>query len=148
MKSGYRKTKTETEVGKWEYESDFGRFIDHSGNEEFLDKRLNRLLSYLVENANSIVKREQIIEHVWNDVQVNEENLTKGIFDLRKFLKDKGINEIEIETIRNVGYRLITSHELSKKKSPKRELNWVAKSMIFTFFALTIVIILIRAINY
>ena len=56
-------------------------------------------------NANGSVVR-RLIDAVWRDVQVNEESLTKGIFDLRRFCEEKAMTQIEIRTIRNVGYQL------------------------------------------
>ena len=132
-------------IANWTYDPTFGRFLSNDGEEFFLEKRLNNLMSCLIDNRGSIVKRHDIIDFAWQDVQVNEENLTKGIFDLRKLLKQKGITEVEIETIRNIGYRL----NFLKAEIPARSMkNWMLKSALYLFLFLSLVIMLIRAIRY
>ena len=87
MKSKIATGKTEIEIGKWTYHKEFGRLSNQRGIEYYIENRLNKLFQILIENKESVVKRDEIIEYVWNEVLVNEENLTKGIFDLRKLLK-------------------------------------------------------------
>ena len=131
--------------GPWTFYPKFGRFLNHNGKEFFIDNRLNKLLTLLIERNGSIVERDELIENVWNEVQVNEENLTKGIFDLRKLLKENEITEIEITTIRNVGYRLqINNRETKSKKITRRLL----KSAVYFIFIISFVIMFIRAIRY
>ena len=134
------------EIGEWIYYPDFGRLMSQNGQEHFLDNRLNKLLGFLLQNKATIVTRGEILESVWAEVRVNEESLTKGIFDLRKFLKEKQIMGVEIETIRNVGYRL--SVQKRTGKSRKSILKLAAKSILFLFLILGFLIMLIRAINY
>ena len=64
------------------------------------------LLEYLMRNANQVLNRDQILDHVWdlafdsfsNIVDVHIKNLRKKI--------DNGYHEKLLETIRGVGYRL------------------------------------------
>jgi DNA-binding winged helix-turn-helix (wHTH) protein len=132
-------------IGNWTYDPTFGRFFSREGDEFFLDQRLNKLLMLLVDRQDKIVKREEIIDYVWKNVLVNEENLTKGIFDLRKLLKQKGLSELQIDTIRNVGYRL-TIQEEEKPLRPMVKL--MLKSTIYLFLLLSLAIMFIRAIRY
>lgn len=132
-------------IGNWMFYPDHGRFINKAGHEFFLDKRLNSLLIFLIKRQESVVKRNEIIEHVWSDVQVNEENLTKGIFDLRRLLKHQEIDEIEINTIRNVGYRLrINKTEMANKPYSKL----LIKSVMYFLLIASFLIMFIRAIRY
>lgn len=133
-------------MGEWTYYPDFGRLMSKNGKEYFLDNRLNKLLGFLLQKKAIIVTRDEILDSVWAEVQVNEENLTKGVFDLRKFLKEKEITGVEIETIRNVGYRLTVQKRV--EKSRKSILKLAAKSLLFLFLILGFLIMLIRAINY
>jgi len=135
-------------IGAWTYYPDFGRFINQEGLEYFLDNRLNKLLNLLLKRNASIVKRGEIIESVWSEVQVNEENLTKGVFDLRKFLKEKEIDGVEIETIRNVGYRLNTKPQTVLVPKSKPILKFALKSLVYMVLIIGFLIILIRAIQY
>ncbi len=145
MKSLGNVTNKEIKIGKWNYHKGFGRFRHHQGVEYFLENRLNRLLQILIENRDSIVRRDEIIAYVWNEVCVNEENLTKGMFDLRKVLKKEGLDEIEIITIRNIGYKLVINTKETKKQLAMR---LAMKSMMYVLIAISFLVILIRAFRY
>jgi len=138
--------KTMGQIGKWSYDPEYGRFMHVvEGREFFLDNRLNKLLKLLLEQKETILKRSEMLELVWKDVQVNEENLTKGIFDLRKVLKEQGVTEIEILTIRNIGYRL----QIKEVPLPKKQmLSLLLKAALYFIAILSFAILFIRAIRY
>lgn len=137
--------KSTKQIGKWSYDPEYGRFIHLDGREFFLDNRLNKLLKLLLEQKEKILKRGVIIDLVWKDVQVNEESLTKGIFDLRKVLKEKGVTEIEILTIRNIGYRLRITEAPPRNK---RIFRLLLKAAVYFIAFLSFAILFIRAIRY
>tara|TARA_Y100000588_G_scaffold394158_1_gene513173 strand:- start:823 stop:1089 length:267 start_codon:yes stop_codon:yes gene_type:complete len=83
----------------------------------------------------------------WGDVEVNEESLTKGIFDLRKFFKEGGMTRVEIETIRNVGYRLRVD-ETPRTSAGRRVSVLVLKVVLSIFLFLSFLSILVRAFRY
>ena len=72
-----------------------------------LTKNEMNLLTVLMKNANTFIKKEDLIEAVWDDSHFIEDNtLSVNITKLRKLLAQ--INEaFRIETKRGVGYRLI-----------------------------------------
>ncbi len=132
-------------IGDWKYHKEFGRMINKDEVSFYVEKRLNKLLQILIEHQGTIIKRDQIIDYVWSEVHVNEENLTKGVFDLRKLLKKQGIDEIEIVTIRNIGY------QLNIKEGEKKErvfLKLALKAAFYLFIGISFLIIFIRAIRY
>jgi len=145
MKSRKNGGQSIEEIGRWIYKPEYGRFKDRKGNEFFLEKRLNKLLRLLIERKETIIKRSELLELVWKDVQVNEESLTKGVFDLRKLLKKEGVTEIEITTIRNIGYRL---HIIEDQSKESRLLKWVLKTAIYCLVLISFAIVIIRAIRY
>ena len=49
-----------------------------------------QVLRYLVERRGRLVTREELLQHVWADVAVTDESLTKCIADIRKALDDDG----------------------------------------------------------
>jgi len=67
-------------------------------------KALETLVA-LVERAGRVVKREQLIEIVWPDTVVEENNLSVNISLLRKALGDREDGEKYIETVPRRGYR-------------------------------------------
>lgn len=148
MKSRKNGGKSIEEIGRWIYKPEYGRFKDQKGNEFFLEKRLNKLLRLLVERKETIIKRSDLIELVWKDVQVNEESLTKGVFDLRKVLKKQGVTEIEISTIRNIGYQLHIIEVIEGQSKESRLLKLVLKTAIYCLVLISFAIVIIRAIRY
>ncbi len=149
MKSLRRSSGIRHEIGSWLYEPEFSRLSDESGEEIFLEARLNKLFAFLLQNEGDILHRSDIMDMVWPLVRVNEDSLTKGVFDLRRLIQDKGLNEVEIETIRNVGYRLVLSQSpVAASKSRKHKLRFVAKAMLYTVLFLSFLVMFIRAIRY
>lgn len=65
------------------------------------------LLVHLVTNRGSVVTKDQLHQSVWKDVIVNEETLRKSVSTLRQHFTLNGDgSDLELETIRGVGYRL------------------------------------------
>jgi len=63
------------------------------------------LLCVLTEAAGQVVTKEEIFEKVWADSYVEESNLTRHIYLLRKTLKEHGESEGLIQTVPRRGYR-------------------------------------------
>lgn len=88
------------------------RFEVNASRSEVLDKmtgksirlepRLMKLLCLLIENRGQIVKREFIIEQIWNDYPGAGEGLNQAISGLRKLLDDD--QKKIIETLPKSGY--------------------------------------------
>ncbi len=78
-------------------------------NGEFIQDLTHRealLLEYLLKHRNKVVKREEILKTVWgNDHFFSSRSMDVFISRLRKMLKQD--TSIKIESIHNVGYRLL-----------------------------------------
>lgn len=71
-----------------------------------LTKNEFRIFKTLLENKGNIVKREQLMQKLWQtDEYIDENTLSVNINRLRKKLEDIGYKDI-IETKKNLGYRL------------------------------------------
>ncbi len=70
------------------------------------------LLSVLTDNPGEVVTREEILNVVWADAYVEESNLSRHIYLLRKVLKEHGEDENLIQTVPRRGYRF--TGEISK----------------------------------
>ncbi|MCC5910728.1 MAG: response regulator transcription factor [Clostridiaceae bacterium] len=69
-----------------------------------LTKNEVKILSYLINNKGSIVKRDSLMEYLWkSDYFVDDSTLTVNVNRLRKKLGEIGIEDI-IETRRGLGY--------------------------------------------
>jgi DNA-binding winged helix-turn-helix (wHTH) protein/Flp pilus assembly protein TadD len=66
-----------------------------------------RTLVHLVRNHGSLLTKEDLLNSVWEDVIVEENNLVKAIFAIRRFLEDTSDDPVYIETVPKHGYRFV-----------------------------------------
>lgn len=79
--------------------------ITQRGKEVMLTPKEYSILEYLMRNTDTVVTREQLLEHCWDFAYSAFSNITDVyIRQLRKKLTDS--HEHYIETIRGVGYKL------------------------------------------
>jgi len=139
--------KERSEFGKWKINLNHYKLENEKGEELFVEPRLLKLLNFLYANANKVVKRDELVGHVWEDVIVTEESLSKAIFDLRKFLTGNFKDAPHIMTIRKVGYKL----ELKAQIKPAHKYRFIrvaAKVLVYILILVTLFIIVVRAIRY
>lgn len=67
------------------------------------------LLCVLTESSGQVITKDEILDRVWGDSFVEESNLSRHIYLLRKTLKEHGESEDLIQTIPRRGYRF-TGH--------------------------------------
>src|SRR5271166_2849819 len=85
------------------------RFLFQDGAAVPLSPRLFDTLLVLVENRGHVVQKNDLMQKVWNDVAVEENNLTQSISALRKILGDNLDGPKFIETLPKRGYRFVAS---------------------------------------
>jgi len=116
-----RTSRAEDETGTGVYDDGHLR-VEHDNyyvtcDEEVLKFRRAEflLLSRLARNAERIVKVEELWRHAWGDAKpYNAESLHVHVYRLRNKLAPFGV---QIETMVNVGYRLVPANELSRRLS-------------------------------
>jgi adenylate cyclase len=64
-------------------------------------------LTVLVENAGRLVTKQQLLDTVWPETSVEENNLNHNVSVLRKALGDRATGQQYIETVPRVGYRFV-----------------------------------------
>ncbi len=112
-----------------------------------LNPKTFQVLLVLVRHGNQIVTKDELMKSVWPDTFVEETNLTRNIFALRKALGDNEQNRY-ILTVPSQGYRLaegvrlvseanlrIVAASHSKVQIQVRETKrwgWIATAVIFT----------------
>ncbi len=79
----------------------------HHGIEVPLPARAFGILSALIRRKNSLVSKEELLDEVWLDATVEENNLDKNISILRKILGEQTGKRKFIETVRGHGYRFV-----------------------------------------
>jgi Tol biopolymer transport system component/DNA-binding winged helix-turn-helix (wHTH) protein len=79
--------------------------LKKGGKEILLTKRRYEIISLLVERADQIVTREEILATIWAGQIVGEGNLAQQIYTIRRLLGDDSRNQSYIETVPGIGYR-------------------------------------------
>ncbi len=121
--------------------------IQNHESELVVKPRLMKLLEFFLLHQNEVVTKEEILNFVWEDRIVTENLLTKSISELRRLLEEKFPNQLEIETIRNVGYRFNTQFDILQGGAEQEIIeeeptnNW--RKWFWSFLALVLLIGLI-----
>jgi adenylate cyclase len=68
-------------------------------------------LLVLVESAGRLVTKQELLDKVWPETNVEENNLNHNIAVLRKALGDRATGQQYIETVPRVGYRFVAALE-------------------------------------
>lgn len=93
-------------IGKYNFQIN-RQVLSNGKDEKKLSYRESELLKLLYENRDKIIDRKDILNLLWgNDSFFNSRNLDVYITKLRSYLKDDP--ELEILTIKGIGYRFIT----------------------------------------
>lgn len=71
-----------------------------------------RLLLYLIQNRGRLVRKQELLDAVWEDAAVSESALTRSIGLLRKVLDDDSREPRFIETVPTAGYRFIAHGDI------------------------------------
>lgn len=69
------------------------------------------VLALLVENSGHLVEKKEILDVIWINSFVEEQNITRSIHTLRKVLGDDGNGNKFIETVPKKGYRFVAEVE-------------------------------------
>jgi DNA-binding response OmpR family regulator len=97
--------------------------LTRENNEEVfasLTKKEAKVLKYLVENSNKLVKRDEILLKVWgNSSFFSSRSMDVFITRLRKHLKME--SGIELETLHNIGIRLNIPEETESTKGENQQ---------------------------
>ncbi len=104
----------------------FGNFVLDVGRRELMngaemvavEPQVFDLISYLVENRDRVVSKDDLIEHVWNGRVVSESTLTSRITSARQALGDDGENQRLIRTVSRKGLRFIADVREGEGPSP------------------------------
>ena len=77
----------------------------HEGEPVALPLKEIELLCVLTEGAGEVVTRDEILDRVWADAFVEESNLSRHVYMLRKTFRDCGESQDLIQTVPRRGYR-------------------------------------------
>ena len=83
------------------------RLLRHRGNPVPLTPKAFETLLVLVERSGRLVEKDELMKEVWADAFVEEANLARNIWTLRKVLGDDNREHRYIETVPKRGYRFV-----------------------------------------
>ena len=95
----------------------------HAGEQLPLTPKVVATLLALVERQGEVVSKDDLMEIVWPDTQVEEGNLTQNLYLLRKTLGTSAKGLPFFETLRRRGYRFSVRATLVSGKADKTEVS-------------------------
>ena len=84
-----------------------GRRVLHAGEQLQLTPKIFDTLLYLVDNARRLIEKDELMQVIWPDTIVEENNLNKNISVLRRVLNEKQGENRYIATIPGRGYKFV-----------------------------------------
>ncbi len=98
--------------------------LSEEGTPVQVEPKVLRLLVYLIENRNRLVRKQELLDHVWPDAMVTENALTRAVGLLRKALNENSQVPRYIETVPTAGYRFIANVSVVSDAELGREPGW------------------------
>ena len=83
------------------------RLLLHAGKPISLTPKAFETLLVLVQSSGHVIQKDELMRRVWADAFVEEVNLARNIWTLRKALGDDHREHRYIETVPKLGYRFI-----------------------------------------
>jgi DNA-binding winged helix-turn-helix (wHTH) protein len=115
------------EIGGWMVEPAFNR-LKKGRHVITLEPKVMRLLLCLRAGGGEVITREELLSRIWQGVHVVDGVLPRAAYQLRKSLFEGGVAGVEIETIRQVGYRLVETPIAKRRSLPFGRLTRAAAS--------------------
>ncbi len=85
-----------------------------------VEPRAFRVLIVLLRSPQKVITKDELLNTVWDDVEVTDNSLTRSIVKLRQALGDDARSPTLIETVAKVGYRFMCPVEARKGDSRMR----------------------------
>ena len=125
-----RRTKYFYDFGPFRFESE-QRVLLRYGKPVPLPPKVAETLLLLVQNPGQLIEKDDLIRGVWPDTFVEEGNLNKNIFILRKTLAHRNGGREYIETVPKRGYRFVASvtREVEENTSSPTQVSMVVKEI-------------------
>ena len=94
------------------------RLLLHEGKPISLSPKVFETLVVMVKNSGHVIEKNDLINQIWGETVVEEVNLARNIWTLRKALGEHRGTQRYIETVPKVGYRFVAEvTELGREES-------------------------------
>jgi len=95
------------------------RRLFHNGVPVSLEPKVFDVLAALVERSGHLVEKDELLHLVWSDSFVEETNVARAVYSLRKVLGEERGGQKFIETVAKKGYRFVAEvNEISEPTVP------------------------------
>ena len=94
------------------------RVVHDDGREEIVEPRVMQVLVALVRSGGAILTRDDLLATCWHGVVVGEDAITRVMGRLRRLTEGIGENQLKLETITKVGYRLVAAGAVGRDPAP------------------------------
>jgi len=81
--------------------------LKRDGENIDIEPQVFNLITYLIENRNKLVTRDEIFEQLWGDRNVLDATLSNHIKNARSILSDDGLLQKVIKTVHGRGYQFV-----------------------------------------
>jgi DNA-binding winged helix-turn-helix (wHTH) protein/Tfp pilus assembly protein PilF len=108
------------EFGEFRLESGRRLLLRRDGAPVQVTAKAYDTLVYLVEHSGSVLAKEELMQALWPDTAVEENNLTQNISILRRVLRDGRSNRRYIATVPGRGYQFVASVMAIDAPAPAR----------------------------
>ena len=96
-----------------EFEVRESEFLLIRGGESIpVEPKVFRVLLFLLRNPGRLVKKDEIVNAVWEGYSVSDNSLTRSVATLRRLLGDDAREPRYIATVQTVGYRFLCPVEV------------------------------------
>jgi TolB-like protein/DNA-binding winged helix-turn-helix (wHTH) protein/Flp pilus assembly protein TadD len=118
------------EFGDFRLDMEEHHLVRGDGTTVSLTPRVFETLRYLIDHSGRVVTKESIMDAVWPDCIVEENNLAKNISTLRRIFGDTPASQRYIATVPGRGYRFIPEVRSSPNGAVAQVRNWPAESAV------------------
>ena len=95
------------EFGGFRFDVKEHRLLNSDGDRVQISEKAFATLAMLVCKAGSLVTKEELLNEVWPDLFIEENNLHKSVHAIRRALGEKPGEQIFIETVKKHGFRFV-----------------------------------------
>lgn len=94
------------QLGEWRVYPD-QCMLENDDGPVHIEPKVMEVLAYLAHKQGEVVKRDELMQTVWNGTVVTDEVLSRAISLLRSQLGDDRMTPVYIQTLPKIGYRLL-----------------------------------------
>ena len=97
--------------GNYQFDTEAG--LHFNGNAVHLPPKERSLLNLLLAGRGQVVRKEELIQHIWSGYDASDESISRTVYRLRSAMQKSGGPDV-IETVYNAGFRIRVGVRVSR----------------------------------